>query len=77
MDKTDKQLLLEAQQGKDISEILRHFLEQHRGRKHIAAAVGIDLGVSAATLYQWLEDCDINIDDYKQPVAVPTSEAQG
>ena len=64
--KTDKQMLLEFQHGKPVEEILRDSLVAHRGRRNMAILVAADLGVSDATIYNWCEDLDINIDEYRR-----------
>ena len=69
MEKTDKQLMLEAQRGKPIDQILFELLQEHRGRKSLAAVVGLELDVTDATIYAWCEGCGININDYKHAVA--------
>ena len=66
MEKTDKQLMLEAQRGKDLPDIIREVLENHRGAKHLVQRAAIDLNISGATLWIWCNDHDISIDDYKQ-----------
>ena len=69
MPKTDKQLMLEAQRGKPIDQILLELLQKYRGRKSLAFLVGLELDATDATIYAWCERCGINIDDYKHPVA--------
>ena len=74
--KTDKQALLEAQQGKPIELVLREALERHRGKKLLVALAGIDLGVSDATFYNWCDQLNIDIDEYKADRAPVQGEAK-
>lgn len=63
--KTDKQLLLEAQRGKDLKEILIESLQAHRGKKNMILAVALDVGVSHATIYDWCRDLGIDLNEFK------------
>ena len=67
MAKTPTQEKLEAQQGKDIEQILHEALEARRGQKHMVTIAAFALGVTDATFYQWCREFGINIDDYRRP----------
>ena len=65
MNKTPTQEKLEAQQGKDIGEVLRSALSIRRGQKHMVALAALDLGLTDATVYQWCREFSIDIDEYR------------
>ncbi len=74
--KTDRQHLLEIQRRKPIADIVRETLERHRGKKLLVALAGIDLGVSDATFYNWCDQLNIDIDEYKADRAPVQGEAK-
>ena len=65
---TDKQVLLETQHGKPVKAILEETLAKFAGRKSMAALVGIELGVTGATIYNWCDQLGIDIAGYRRPV---------
>ena len=67
MAKTPTQQKLEAQQGKDITEILRGALAANQGQRHMVAYAAFSLGVTDATVYQWCREFGIGIDEYRRP----------
>ena len=71
---SDRQALLEAQLQKSIREIVLESLSRYGAEKYVIQKASLGLGISDATLYNWCCDLGIDIDDYKQPVAV---EEQG
>ena len=74
MQKSPTQLLLEAQHHQDIKAILVECLETHRAGKNLVMRVGLELGVSDATVYRWCEDLGINIDEYRRPFIEESSD---
>ena len=66
MARTATQEKLEAQRGKDIAELLRDALEEHRGAKHMVTLAALSLGLADATFYQWCREFGVNIDDYRR-----------
>lgn len=67
MEKTPTQEKLEAQQGKDIRQILVGCLEARRGQRNKINKIAIDLGVTAPTIYRWCEENGIDIEEYRCP----------
>ena len=63
---TPTQEKLQAQQGKDIVEVLRSALDARRCQKHMVTFAAIDLGVTDATFYQWCREFGIDIDEYRR-----------
>ena len=64
MHKTDRQKLLEVEQGKTIREILEGALEKHRGKRHYSACAALELDISMSTLHKWTEMLDIDLRSY-------------
>ena len=72
---TPTQEKLQAQQGKDIVEVLRSALDARRCQKHMVTFAAIDLGVTDATFYQWCREFGIDIDEYRRESS-PTDKEQ-
>ena len=64
MTKTPVQEKLEAQQGKDIREIVTEALEQFRGTGAVPQAAA-SVGVSKATFHQWCRELGISPQNYR------------
>ena len=73
--KTDRQALLEAQRDKPIRDIIREALEKFRYQRHQVVLAGLDMGVTDATVYNWCEDLDIDIDQYRRPAPEESADA--
>ena len=73
--KSPTQEKLEAQRGVDITAVIRDALGKHQGQKNLIMLASIDLEVSDGTLYRWLDDLGIDIDEYRQPVAEQPTNA--
>lgn len=73
--KSPTQEKIEAQRGLDIAAAIRDVLSKCRGQKNLIMLASIDLEVSDGTLYRWLDDLGIDIDDYRQPVAEQPANA--
>jgi transcriptional regulator with PAS, ATPase and Fis domain len=65
--KTLKQEKLEVQRKKEIRQIIREALENHRADKNMAQAAAIDLGITSGTIYQWCRELDIDLEEYHKP----------
>ena len=76
MDKTDRQMLLEALHGKAIDDVLRSALTERKGQRNALTSIAADLQVTTATLYRWFRDCGIDIDEYKADRAPVQGEAK-
>ncbi len=63
--KTDKQLLLEAQRGKDLKQILEDSLRGHKGERNMILSVAVEIGVSHATIYDWCRDLEIDLTTFR------------
>jgi hypothetical protein len=64
MKKTKSQLLLEAQRGKDIREIMVDTLEKFRATRNMVQDCMADLGISYGTFYAWAKEFSIEVGDY-------------
>ena len=69
---TPTQEKLEVQKKKEIRQIIQDALEKHRGRKNMAQAAAIDLGITGGTIYQWCRELDIDLEEYRK--AAPREE---
>ena len=69
--KTLKQEKLEVQRKKEIGQIIRETLENHRADKNMAQSAAIDLGITSGTMYQWCRELGISLEEYHKP---PPSE---
>ena len=65
--KTLKQEKLEVQRKKEIRQIIREALENHRADKNMAQAAAIDLGITSGTMYQWCRELGIGLEEYHKP----------
>ena len=65
MQKSPTQLMLEAQRHLDIRDILLDLLKTYQGQKNLMMRVGVELGVSDATVYRWCEELGIDIKEYR------------
>ena len=74
MQKSPTQLMLEAQRHLDIRDILLELLKNYQGQKNLMMRVGVELGVSDATVYRWCDELGIDIKEYRSPTdEIPTS----
>ena len=65
--KTPTQEKLEVQRKKEIRQIIREALGNHRADKNMAQAAAIDLGITGGTIYQWCRELDIDLEEYHKP----------
>ena len=65
--KTLKQEKLEVQRKREIRQIIRETLENHRADKNMAQAAAIDLGITSGTMYQWCRELGIGLEEYHKP----------
>lgn len=75
--KSPTQEKLEAQRQRDIRDVVLDSLIRYRGRRNIVVLVCADLDISDVTLYRWCDDLDIDINEYRRPVAEARQEAKG
>ena len=75
--KTDKQTLLELQRSQPIEKVVRSTLSKYKGQRMLVVRAALDLGISVGTLYNWCSELEIDIDEYRRPVASAKGEEPG
>ena len=65
--RTPTQEKLEVQRKKEIRQIIREALGNHRADKNMAQAAAIDLGITGGTIYQWCRELGIGPEEYHKP----------
>ena len=65
--RTPTQEKLEVQRKKEIRQIIREALENHRADINMAQAAAIDLGITGGTMYLWCRELGIGLEEYHKP----------
>ena len=66
MIKSYTQQRLEVQREADIREIVMAAFRRAQAHRNMVTLVAVDLGITAATLYNWCRELGISIDDYRK-----------